>query len=143
MQERGIKRGRINSEEDKQGKQEFVRGIKWFHLEGINVKWQLFLVFYKLIGRENYAHVQQQWAAAGWGVSMYLCVQLMSCLFESLLALLDSTISKNKYTKDSCSTSFYSFKKLKKNIAGISHNCAASLFKKDELQSLLASSLSI
>lgn len=41
MQEKEIKRGRINSEKEKQREQELGSGINEFHLEGICVKWQL------------------------------------------------------------------------------------------------------
>lgn len=39
--EKEIKRGRINSEEEKRREQELGSGINEFHLEGIGVKWQL------------------------------------------------------------------------------------------------------
>lgn len=55
MQEKEIKRSRINSEKEKQREHELGSGINEFHLEGISVKWQLLsraftAVLEKLIG---------------------------------------------------------------------------------------------
>lgn len=51
-QQKGMERGRMNSNEDQRGEQEWVRGINEFHLEGSSVKWQL-LSASSLADRQN------------------------------------------------------------------------------------------
>lgn len=41
MQDKEVKRGRINPEKENQREQELGSGINEFHLQGISVKWQL------------------------------------------------------------------------------------------------------
>lgn len=92
-QRKGIKRGRINSNEDQRGEQESVRGINEFHPGATSVKWQLL----SAASAADWQHkICQRQAATGGHVSVCLCVQASGPLSKSLLALSEWKLSNRK-----------------------------------------------
>lgn len=85
MQENEIRRGRINSEKEKQREQELWSGINEFHLEGISVKWQLL--------SSAFTAVLEKLIGGGWRrkISPLSCHRLM-CQFVRVYAEPESSV---------------------------------------------------